>query len=85
MIRDDFDIAAGVGDFGRAEADAGHRTFESVDCDGVADAELFLDQNRHAGDKIFNHILEGEADDGGQNTEAGDERRDIYAEVGKDD
>ncbi len=66
VVGEDFDFAFFVGDFGGFETDISDGAFEAVGLgdDSVTDTELIFGDNRDASDKIFYHILEGEANNG---------------------
>ena len=84
MICEDFNLAFFIGNFGGFEADVSDFAFEAVSLedDGVANAELIFCDDGDAGDEVFNHILEGKANDCGQNPETGEQRSDVDAENG---
>lgn len=87
VIGEDFNFALLARNLCGFKADVRHNTFKAISLkdDGIAHAKLIFGDNGDAGDEIFNHVLEGEADDGGQNPEAGEERGDIHAEDGQND
>ena len=70
VIREDFDFTFFVSDFSSLESNISNCALEAIGLNDyrVADTELIFDNNGNASDKIFNHILEGEADDGSHNS-----------------
>jgi len=87
VIGEDFNFALLARNFCGFKADVRHDTFKAISLkdDRIAHAKLILGDDGDASDEIFNHVLEGEADDGGQNPEASEERGNIHAEDGQDD
>ena len=83
-VGDDFDLVVAVFDFGGFEADINDGALETINFNDIADAKLAFDKDRDTSNHVFEHILEGEAEYGGEDTKSGDERGDINAKISED-